>query len=138
MKPVWLSFIRAHRDCLLLVVLLATVSSVAQETNSRTMRPVIRGRYQAVTSMKPEATWAAEQVLQAGGNAFDAVVAGQAVLGLVDAAANGVGSDAVLLIYDAKAKKVWSLNAEGTAPAMATIQWYQEHNGGKLPVDDSL
>jgi gamma-glutamyltranspeptidase/glutathione hydrolase len=110
----------------------------AQETITRTMRPVIRGRYQAVTSMKPEATWAAERILEAGGNAFDAIVAGQAVLGLVDAAANGVGSDAVLLIYEAKEKKVWSLNAEGTAPALATIQWYQEHNEGKVPVDDSL
>jgi gamma-glutamyltranspeptidase/glutathione hydrolase len=102
------------------------------------MRPVIRGRYQAVTSMKPEATWAAQRILQAGGNAFDAIVAGQAALGVVDAAANGVGSDAVILLYDAKAKKVWSLNAEGTAPRLATIEWYQKNNGGKLPVDDGL
>jgi gamma-glutamyltranspeptidase/glutathione hydrolase len=123
-----------------LVILLAglPLCSFTQEANPRTMRPVIRGRFQAVTSMKPEATWAAERILLAGGNAFDAVVAGQSVLGLADAAANGVGSDAVLLIYDAKAKKVSSLNAEGTAPALATIQWYQEHNGGKLPVDDGL
>ena len=77
-------------------------------------------------------------VLRAGGNAFDAVVAGQAVLGVVQPASNGVGSDAVLLVYDAKAKKVFSINAEGTAPKLATIEWYKAHNGGKLPVDDSL
>lgn len=88
--------------------------------------------------MKPEATWAAERILQAGGNAFDAIVAGQAALAVVDAASNGVGSDAVILIYDAKAKKVWSLNAEGTAPQLATIEWYQKNNHGKLPVDDGL
>jgi gamma-glutamyltranspeptidase/glutathione hydrolase len=123
---------------LLLAILLGMANGHAQETGGRTMRPVIRGRFQAVTSMKPEATWAAEQILRNGGNAFDAVVAGQAVLGLVDAAASGVGSDAVLLIYDAKEKKVWSINAEGTAPALATIEWYQQHNEGKLPVDDSL
>jgi len=102
------------------------------------MRPVIRGRYHAVTSMKPEATWAAERILLAGGNAFDAIVAGQAALCVADAASNGVGSDAVILIYDAKAKKVWSLNAEGTAPQLATIEWYQKHNNGKLQVDDGL
>src|SRR6266545_133800 len=76
--------------------------------SSNTMRPVIRGRTHAAASMKPEATRAAERILQAGGNAFDAAVASQAVLGLVDAASNGVGSDAVILVYDAKAQKVVS------------------------------
>lgn len=60
------------------------------------MRPVVRGTHAAVSSMKPESTLAAEQILRAGGNAFDAAVAGQAVLGVVDAAMNGVGSDAEL------------------------------------------
>ena len=63
----------------------------ADETHINTMRPVIRGRTQAAASMKPEATRAAERILEAGGNAFDAAVAGQAVLGMVDAASNGVG-----------------------------------------------
>ncbi len=74
------------------------------ETNgaARTMRPIVRGRHFAVAAMKAEATRAAERILEKGGNAFDAIVAGQAVLGIVDAAMNGVGSDAVLLVYDAK------------------------------------
>jgi gamma-glutamyltranspeptidase / glutathione hydrolase len=104
----------------------------------RTMRPVIAGRQYAVSTMKPQATEAAVRILEAGGNAFDAAVAGQAVLALVDPSSNGYGSDAVILVYDAKAKKVVSVNAEGTAPKLATIEWYQEHNGGKLPVSDSL
>jgi gamma-glutamyltranspeptidase/glutathione hydrolase len=110
------------------------------ETNgvARTMRPIVRGRHFAVAAMKAEATRAAERILERGGNAFDAIVAGQAVLGIVDAAMNGVGSDAVLLVYDAKTKKVYSIDAEGTAPRLATIAWYKEHNGGKLPVNDSL
>src|SRR5947207_14312346 len=106
--------------------------------STRTMRPIVRGRHFAVTSMKAEATRPAERILEKGGNAFDAVVAGQAVLGIVDGAMNGVGSDATLLVYDAKTKKVYSINAEGTAPRLATIEWYKEHNGGKLPVNDSL
>src|SRR5258706_14997435 len=108
------------------------------ETATRTMRPVVRGQHFAVASMKAEATRAAERILEKGGNAFDAIVAGQAVLGIVDAAMNGVGSDAVLLVYYAKTKKVYSIDAEGTAPRLATIEWYKEHNGGKLPVNDSL
>src|SRR6266851_7423988 len=107
-------------------------------TTNRTMRPIVRGQHFAVAAMKAEATRAAERILEKGGNAFDAIVAGQAVLGIVDAAMNGVGADAVLLVYDAKTKRVYSINAEGTAPRLATIEWYKEHNGGKLPVNDAL
>jgi gamma-glutamyltranspeptidase / glutathione hydrolase len=104
----------------------------------RTMRPVIMGRQYAVSSMKHEATEAAVRILEAGGNAFDAAVAGQAVLALVDPASNGFGSDAVVLVYDATTKKVFSINAGGPAPRLATIDWYKQHNGGKLPISDGL
>ena len=103
-----------------------------------TMKTMARGTDYAVSSLMPQATLAAEHMLLAGGNAFDAIVTGQAVLGLVQPASNGVGSDAELLVYDAKSKKVYSVNAEGTAPRLATIEWYKTHNGGKLPVDDGL
>src|SRR5215510_2092826 len=110
----------------------------SDEIRTNTMRPVVRGRIHAAASTKPEASRAAERILQAGGNAFDAAVAGQAVLGIVDAASNGVGSDAVILIWDAKAKQVVSINAQGTAPRLATIEWYQKNLGGKLPESDTL
>ena len=110
----------------------------SDEIRTNTMRPVVRGRIHAAASMKPEASRAAERILQAGGNAFDAAVAGQAVLGIVDAASNGVGSDAVILIWDAKTRQVVSINAEGTAPKLATIEWYQNNLGGKLPESDTL
>src|SRR5437773_3825976 len=121
---------------------IATARVIAQdpadEIRINTMRPVIRGRTQAAASMKPEATRAAERILQAGGNAFDAAVASQAVLGLVDAASNGVGSDAVILVWDAKAKQVVSINAEGTAPQLATIDWYKKNLNNTLPQSDTL
>jgi len=44
----------------------------------------------------------------------------------------------MLLVYDAKQKKVWSINAEGTAPRLATIAWFQKNRDGKIPLDDSL
>ena len=102
------------------------------------MRPVIMGQQYAVSSMKHQATEAAVRILEAGGNAFDAAVAGQAVLALVDPASNGFGSDAVVLVYDAKTKKVVSINGEGPAPKLATIDWYKQNNGGKLPISDGL
>jgi len=88
--------------------------------------------------MKPEATRAAENILRAGGNAFDAAVAGQAVLALVDPASNGIGSDAEILIYDAKTRQPYSINAEAPAPKLATIEWYNKNNGGRIPTNDGL
>jgi gamma-glutamyltranspeptidase / glutathione hydrolase len=122
------------------VVFLALVpQSLAQSADStQTMRPVIRGRHAAVASMKAEATEAARRILDAGGNAFDAAVGGQAALGVTDFSLNGVGSDAVLLIYNAREKKVYSVNAEPRAPKLATIEWYQKNNAGKIPESDGL
>ena len=111
---------------------------VDQRGEFRTMRPLVMGTHYAASSMMPQATLTAQRMLESGGNAFDAIVAGQAVLGLVQPASNGIGGDAVLLVYDASAKKVWSINAEGTAPKMATIEWFRTHNNGKIPANETL
>src|SRR6478752_6336702 len=133
-----------HLLYFLLLNLLLAYQSRAQEksegsiTPSRTFRPVVRGTQYAVSSMKPEATRAAARILEAGGNAFDAAVAGQAVLALVNPESNGLGADAVILVYHAGEKKVYSINAEGTAPKLATIDWYNKNNGGQIPNSDGL
>jgi gamma-glutamyltranspeptidase/glutathione hydrolase len=119
-------------------VFLLASTLLAQTDTTQTMRPVIRGRHAAVASMKAEATEAARRILDAGGNAFDAAVAGQAALGVTDFSLNGVGSDAVLLVYDSREKKVYSINAEPRAPKLATIEWYEKNNAGKIPESDGL
>ncbi|HEY3841112.1 MAG TPA: gamma-glutamyltransferase [Bryobacteraceae bacterium] len=107
-------------------------------TAARTMRPVIRGSHHAVSTRKPQATQAAERVLRSGGNAFDAAVAAQAVLSVVDPAMTGIGGDVNVLIYDAATKKIVSLNGSGPAPHLATIDWYRQNAGGRIPVNDGL
>ena len=111
---------------------------IPDEDSQPTLKPLLWGRQYAVSSMQAQASMVAERILHAGGNAFDAVVAGQAVLSIVEPENTGIGSDATLLVYDAKQKKVWSINAEGTAPKLATIDWYKEHHDGELPRSDSL
>jgi gamma-glutamyltranspeptidase/glutathione hydrolase len=127
--------------CMLIACLGFASNVIGQSPNAslpRTMRPVIRGRQAAVSSMKAEATEAARRILQTGGNAFDAVVGGQAALAVADFSLNGVGSDAVVLVYDAREKKVLSINAEPRAPKLATIEWYEKNSSGKIPVSDGL
>ncbi len=122
----------------LLLVLVPQALAQSSDTPTHTMRPVIRGRTAAVASMKAEATEAARRILDAGGNAFDAAVGGQAALAATDFALNGMGSDAVILVYNAREKKVYSVNAEPRAPKLATIEWYEKNNGGKIPESDGL
>ena len=122
----------------LVFILLPASLLLAQSDTDATMRPVIRGRHAAIASMKAEATEAARRILDAGGNAFDAAVAGQAALAVTDFSLNGIGSDAVLLVYDSHEKKVYSINAEPRAPGLATIEWYNKNNAGKIPASDGL
>ena len=127
--------------CVFVVSLGFAPLASAQENEgfeAQTMRPVIRGQHAAVSSMKAEATEAARRILQAGGNAFDAAVGGQAALAVTDFPMNGVGSDAVVLVYLARENKVLSVNAEPRAPKLATIEWYEKNNGGKIPSSDGL
>src|ERR1700751_2288635 len=130
------------KRCLICLVLTFTIVpglySQTYGPSTQTMRPVIRGRHAAVASMKAEATEAARRILDAGGNAFDAAVAGQAALAVTDFSLNGVGRDAVLLVYDSREKKVYSINAEPRAPKLATIEWYEKNRGGKIPESDGL
>jgi gamma-glutamyltranspeptidase/glutathione hydrolase len=106
--------------------------------SGRTTRPVIRGNSYAVSTRKPQATQVAERILRAGGNAFDAAVAAQAVLAVTDPAMTGLGADACILVYDARVRRVFSINASGTAPKLATIDWYNQHAGGRIPVNEGL
>ena len=121
---------------LLAAVMLAPAEKAAAQ--GQTMKPVIRGTEYAVSSRKPQASQAAERILRAGGNAFDAAVAGQAVLCVTDPGSNGVGGDAFILVFDAKSQKVYSVNAGGYSPKLATIDWYKKNNEGKIPKSDGL
>ena len=78
----------------------------------------------AATS-QPLATATAIRVLQQGGNAIDAAIAANAVLGVVEPMSCGLGGDLFAIVWDAKAKKLVGLNASGRSPAAATIELLQ-------------
>src|SRR5947199_9218001 len=82
----------------------ARPSDQHEQQTGGTMRPVIRGAHAAVSSMKPEATRAAENILPDAVNDFDETVAGQDVLAHFDQPSNGMGSDAVGHTTEAKTK----------------------------------
>src|SRR5256885_15098537 len=91
--------------CLLAGLTMAQEGESENQAATRTMRPIVRGRHFAVASMKAEATRAAERILEKGGNAFDAIVAGEGALRIVGQARNGVGRGAGLLVCVAQNQK---------------------------------
>ena len=69
-----------------------------------------------VATSQPLATQVGLEVLKAGGNAIDAAVAANAMLGLVEPMNCGVGGDLFAIIWDAKSRKLYGLNASGRSP----------------------
>ncbi|MCY4508064.1 MAG: gamma-glutamyltransferase, partial [Acidobacteria bacterium] len=69
-----------------------------------------------VAASQPLAAQVGLDILKAGGNAIDAAVAVNAVLGLVEPHMNGVGGDLFALVWDADTERLYGLNATGRAP----------------------
>jgi gamma-glutamyltranspeptidase/glutathione hydrolase len=75
------------------------------------------GKGGAVTSVDPYASRIGLQVLKHGGNAVDAAVATAAALGVTEPYSSGLGGGGYFVYYDAKSKKVKTLDGRETAPA---------------------
>ena len=69
-----------------------------------------------VAASHPLAAQVGLEILKAGGNAIDAAVAVNAVLGLMEPHMNGVGGDLFAILWDAEGEQLHGLNATGRAP----------------------
>jgi gamma-glutamyltranspeptidase / glutathione hydrolase len=81
------------------------------------------------------ASQAGAQVLAQGGSAMDAAIAANAVLGVTEPMMNGIGGDLFLIYWDAKAGKLYGLNASGWAPRKLTIEFLAQHGITAMPHD---
>jgi gamma-glutamyltranspeptidase/glutathione hydrolase len=91
----------------------SSFASNDSETKSRHAQEFI------VVAAHPEASQAGYDVLSQGGNAIDAMVAVQAVLGLVEPQSSGLGGGAFLLYYDAAKRQLTTFDGRETAPQRA-------------------
>lgn len=118
----------------------------------------------AATS-QPLATQVAIDILKQGGSAVDAAIAANAMLGLVEPTGSGVGGDLFAIVWSAKDKRLYGLNASGRSPKSLSLEklkslgldylpplgplpvsvpgtvdgWYELHNKfGKLAMADNL
>lgn len=87
-------------------------------------RPPVMGRNGAVSAGHPLVTSAAMEILQAGGNAFDAGVAAMFVGGVVEQDLYGLGGEGLVLVYPQRERTVTSVVGQGWAPKGASVEWY--------------
>ena len=86
----------------------------------------------SVASAHPLATQAGLEILEDGGNAFDAAIAVASTLNVVEPMMSGIGGYGTILIYDAKSKKIRYLNPSGRFPARTNTDLM------RLPTPDYL
>ena len=97
-----------------------------------TRSEVIATNGMAATS-HPLATQAAIDVLKDGGNAIDAAIAANAVLGLVEPTGCGIGGDLFAIVWIEEDKKLYGLNSSGPAPQDMSIKKLKAMGIEKIP-----
>ena len=114
-------------SCLLLCLLLA--SNLAAKTLGT---PAITTTTQAIASAHPLATKAGMQILQQGGNAFDAAITVSAVLAVVEPYSSGIGGGGFWLLHSAGDQQDVMLDGRETAPGKATADMYLDKQGNVI------
>lgn len=85
-------------------------------------RSMVMTQYGIVATSQAVASQAGTAILERGGSAVDAAIAANAALGVVEPMMNGVGGDLFAIVYDAKTKQLYGLNASGWAPKEMSIE----------------
>jgi gamma-glutamyltranspeptidase/glutathione hydrolase len=95
-----------------------------EAATAATQKSLVQARKWMVSSANPLASEAGRQMLREGGSAVDAAIAMQMVLALVEPQSSGLGGGAFIVSYDAKRRRVITIDGRETAPAAVTPQLF--------------
>ena len=84
--------------------------------NPHQSRSVVIAQHGIVAASQPLAAQAGVEILRQGGNAVDAAIATNAMLGLVEPMSCGIGGDLFCIYSDHKTQKLYGLNGSGRSP----------------------
>jgi gamma-glutamyltranspeptidase / glutathione hydrolase len=108
-------------------------SEEAQNGGRWQARSMVETKFGIVATSQTLASAAGAHVLEMGGNAVDAAIAANAVLGVVEPMSNGMGGDLFAIVYEAKTGKLYGLNASGWAPTGLTIEALERQKIAQMP-----
>ncbi len=91
-----------------------------------------------VATSQPLAAQAGLDVLRQGGNAADAAIAANAMIGVVEPMSCGIGGDLFMIYWDSKTQKLYGLNASGRSPATISRAVFEEKKLAQIPLDGPL
>src|SRR5205807_2079433 len=121
------------RVFLYLSIAIVTAGQNVDAQDRSQARSMVISRNGIVAAESPLAAQAGVQILERGGDAVDAAVAANAMMGLVAPMSNGIGGDLFAIVYDAKSGKLYGLNASGWAPAGLTIDFLKSRGFRDMP-----
>ncbi len=101
--------------------------------NRHQSRSVVIAKNGIVATSQPLAAQAGLDVLKAGGNAADAAIAANAMMGLVEPMSCGIGGDLFVIYWDAKSQKMYGLNASGRSPYQLNRAVFAEKGLTQIP-----
>jgi len=110
-----------------------TTTPIADAQDRGQARSMVISRGGIVAAESPLAAQAGVRILEHGGNAVDAAIATNAMMGVVSPMMNGIGGDLFAIVYDAKANKLYGLNASGWAPKGLTIEYLRKQGLREMP-----
>ena len=99
--------------------------------------PVLGNDWMIVTA-NSFASAAGAEILKSGGTAADAMIAAQAVLGLVEPESSGLGGGSFLVWFDSKTNKITTLDGRETAPQSSKMTQFQNKNGDSKKFFDAV
>jgi len=106
--------------CLVVGAQAAAQNQAPERPSGWTDKAPVTARHWMVAAANPLAVDAGYRILKQGGNAVDAAIAVQLVLGLTEPQSSGLGGGAFMLLHDAKTNKLIAYDGRETAPAAAT------------------
>jgi gamma-glutamyltranspeptidase/glutathione hydrolase len=108
------------------------VASPAQADNVAVARAAVAHKA-AIASAYPLASQAGQEILAAGGNAFDAAVAVSAALAVVEPSSSGLGGGGFYLLHRQSDGFETMVDAREKAPGAATRDMYLDKSGNEIP-----
>ncbi len=123
---------RSPRLAFVLCAALLAAAPLSAQDRSQS-RSTVSSTLGVVASESVLASQVGARILEQGGNAIDAAIAMNAMMGLVAPMNDGIGGDLFAIVYEAKSGRLYGLNASGWAPQGLSAEYLRAKGRTRMP-----